>query len=710
MNRCLRYFFAVLAASYALASPAFCLDKIILLAAEGVSLSELMSGKQGGKIVSEGTVGVISPNVRGSLTPASVTLTISAGTGMRHCRAESVYEAGETTDDGDTAADAYMIRMWNPVPPEGGVCLNMGAVITENEKVSRGAPGALGDSLRKAGFATCAVGNSDLYPDKTDRSFALIACDAKGVCDYAFLADDKTFFEPARTPEYLFDKIAKGAEKADFIVADFGDAVRIEDFKKNLRTGTYEAYKKQAAENLDKLIGLILADPATKDAGLIVLSQSPKPLWDKSESLGPIVFYNIFGEPGLATSATTRTPGVVAAADIAPTVCALFGADMIYPKQGRVISSVPGSPAAALKLTRGERVRRISANILLWFIAASFFALFVYGVICLAFDIKIFPKGLAFIRDFYLFDVCLTGSMLLSPLFGKSVLSEVAFSLIAALVVAYFCVAFFKKSASRLAAAYGFVCALCLVDAFRGGVLCRFAPPSFYFHTGLRFYGMGNEYAALLIAFSALTLMLLTLTGRKVGRLALVLSAVAAVAIGFGAFGANNGAAVTAVVLLSLVSLSLIKGGFRKLAVPAAFGAAIVIVAGLAAADMAASGGSPSHAGAAAALIKSGSLSAPLAIISRKVLYNLSLLGSTGSVIVLSVFALPVFLWLWKVTGKVRNFLKPSPAVNAAVKGYLWGVAASFVFNDSGCVMAALLLGALAGTLICLMAEKQCRG
>ena len=240
-----------------------------------------------------------------------------------------------------------------------------------------------------------------------------------------------------------------------------------------------------------------------------------------------------------------------------------------------------------------------------------------------------------------------------------------------------------------------------LVDAFTGCRLCKFCGVSSYYISGMRFYGIGNEFAGVLIGMGSVAALFL----RERRWVAAVVGLITVVALGSGSFGANYGGTAAAVVTFVLLWLALSRGQFGARHVVLALAAAVAVVVACAVIDWHLSGGSGSHAARAAGLAERIGHGFLWDTVIRKVGFNLKTTYTIGLRVFL-VFVPFLALWFWKLRDKARGIYKDDPRVMAGVKAILWGSGAAFLFNDSGIVSASVMVAMVVLVLLYSLLEE----
>jgi hypothetical protein len=366
---------------------------------------------------------------------------------------------------------------------------------------------------------------------------------------------------------------------------------------------------------------------------------------------------------GLAFSASTRTAGVATLADLTATAAQALGAPPLRGDLGRPLRVVPGSIrqlAARFAEVRAARTRRdplVAAGALLALAALACGWL----------------PGLLAATAVPLAYLALGAAPLAAP--GPAGL------LVAAVTAALAAVAWLleRRRPGLGFGAVGLATAVTVAaDLVRGGPWMAASPLGFSIAEGARFYGLGNEYAGVLLGGSLLA------AGALARRPAAFLAAGLAVAAltGLPALGANYGCMLGAVAGWGAACMRAagrrIRVGPLALAGAAAVGLALAVDRGPLA----------SHLALNAAHLSAAGL---VGLASRKLAMNLGFLRHRPyawlPVGVLAAFAAAAFR-----RGGDR------PALTAALQGLAVGAVVDLVLNDSGVVAAAtaVLYGAAA--------------
>jgi hypothetical protein len=241
------------------------------------------------------------------------------------------------------------------------------------------------------------------------------------------------------------------------------------------------------------------------------------------------------------------------------------------------------------------------------------------------------------------------------------------------------------------------------VDVLAHGLATRLSPLTAFFQTGIRFYGMGNEYVAVFIP-GLLWLAAMTLERAEVAKpsrstlvaLGLALAGAAAF-IGWKNAGANLGGMLTMLVGGSVFWAAAARGWgvwpawLAALASSAAIAAAIVWLDAI--------GDRPTHIGAFAQSAASGH-SGAAALIRNKAEIALRLATSPGFI---AAALGGLILWRQRALRQpLRAVTARRPWCGVAARAGIVSAAVATVLNDSGPSMLALMLTGVALPLACL--------
>lgn len=693
--------------------------KLIVVVANRLLLSDLDNPSLPAisKMLHTGSVGLISPNCVGPKLEQSVLLTAGSGTGCRGgVFVDEAYGAGEVILNGGIAGDEYATRTGYTAAGSGGVFLGLPIARRANADISGVNLGACGEALHRAGKKTAVVGSADIDQRPVDRSSAVLAMDAKGLIDYADFR-----FVPAKDDkcgmlsdvDSLTGRVRGALSRADFVVVDFGDTTRVESMKASLSDKAYAAHKAAAFRGLDRLLGALGADnPSASGVSFVLVSFSP-PSPDNWNRLTPIVIVTHNKPAGLLTSPTTRTDGLIGANDFAPTVLELMSVRADGQMVGREASGVPRPHALA---ALHEMDMRVDANeklvwlILLFLTFTGALAFFVTAVL-VAFSLPISRMIRNTLKTCLVIGASSPLAMLLAVLAPAGVAGYAAgmgVSLVVLTAGAFAASMAFTRAGSSISLpvrlVYAATTVALVVDACFGCPLCKFSLPSSYQITGMRFYGIGNEYSAIFMSMAA---MVCLFAGRLRMWATVILGAVIVVVLGSGSLGANYGDIIAAVVTFGLMGQAVWRGGFGVRHVVLWTLVGIMLMIAFASADLKLAGPTATHAGRVVGLTEKLGANYLVALVSRKMLINLRLCGTKQATWVVMAFLPFLVLWFWGIQGKVIKILGKDKVAVGGLKSILVGAVMSFIFNDSGVVMASIMIAMMVLVLVYSLLEKD---
>lgn len=706
-------------------------SKVIVVVANRLLLSDLNDPSLPtiSRMLRKGAVGLISPNCAGPKTEASVLLTANAGSPATagpspkgRSFVKEFYDANEALPDGTTAGNTYAVRTSRKAPVGSAVFLGLGQALRTNAELNS-APsklGALGDALHAAGLRTGVAGNADRVvfgmEQPFDRSAAVLAMDSRGIVDYGALrpanelAAAKTQSPPAWTGNNLTPALSsKERGLADLTIVYFGELTRLDDGKMSMSDAALANHQTGALRQLDRLLRELISRAEAANATIILASFAPpySPAWNE---LTPIVIYPV-SRPGLLAVSTTRTPGLIAASDFAPTVLRLMNLPPSEDMIGRAATVAPQRQALE-KLndinTRVAADQRSLTPVAIFLVALGALT-FTPTALIVAFGLRPSRRIVGLLKNGLVVGSTAFAALLLAVLAPAGTAGYIAGTAISIALLTTLCLGLATSLENQLTVralpvvlAYAATALIIVADALTGCNLCKWSGPSSYQITGMRFYGVGNEYAGVLVSTAALAALFLS----RGKWLLPTVGIVAILTLGLGNLGANYGGTAAAVVTFTLLWLAASRGGFGARHVVLAFGLAIAAVVGFAMLDWALAGSAGSHAARATGLTEKlgGGYLASIAM--RKVLFNLRIAFSKEALFYALAFVPFLALWFGGVKGKVRTAFKADPRTLAGMKAVLVGAVAAFLLNDSGIIFAGIIMAITMLILLYSLLEK----
>ena len=464
----------------------------------------------------------------------------------------------------------------------------------------------------------------------------------------------------------------------------------------------------------DQLVGEAVGLLRARRGKLFLISPLSPPEPDPNlRTLGYVIArdFREEGKGGLFASRSTRWPGLVTAADFAPSLLSQYGGSVEGRQRslrmgGRVMRVEP-APNAPAQLDRLDAMlterRRLQVRVLP-----------LYGVYCALLAAsglaaaRWWPRALGRLALPGLFGALIPVGLLLAPLAGPGEARQIAGTIaVAALLCA---LAGRARSApgsaggspaSALAAVMLLGAAAICLDVVLGSHLMRLSPLGFGVLWGARFYGIGNEYAGVLGAMTLIGLGALLQTAPRKGWLAALVGLAVALVIGAPWWGANWGGYFALAAGLISLWVMLARSKLR-----AATGLAILVIGALgpAALDLLRPGGERSHIGMTAAALLSGQTGLVADMVMRKLVMNWRTVQQAGWWWVLS--PLPIVAARAMVG---RAALGRERFVCAGLWCTLVTALVAMAVNDSGLVSLASALAVTLGALVFVVARAETR-
>lgn len=700
--------------------PAFARMKVVMVVVPAVSLRDMASADlpNFGFLLDSGCVGLMNTRTAGRITtgnedftdgkyaPEAGYLTIGAGARTTAgCDAARAYNADEPANGAPARLLYQRMTLIDPGKAEV-VHPGIARLTRDNSTFSYDVRiGAIGSALHRAGLKTAVIGNSD--DGQPHREAVTIAMDEDGLVDYGNVGPEMVTRDPTAPSGYrtnekkLLSEYAQCVKQADFIVVELGDTARLDRARQDMTEDAYARQRARALKRMDAILGKLIPNgPCSAGRRVIVVSPYPssRELTKYGNSLCPISVYDQrsfhrSGACALLTSGSTRTDGIVADTDVAPSIIewlkpaaerGLVGRPIEpgfelgdqYPALDRIIIRTVRQSAAAPVLRQAMAVAMalagVAALLWLWMPKGS-------------------PVRRKLITAIALIPPALAPAMLLLALRpnGSQFVTWVQLAAVTAGIVGVAAL-IGRKAMGALMLISMATAGLLLADTALGNRLCRSSIMGYSVAEGARYYGIGNEFMGSLIGASLVGLGLCMGSLRaRVWEIRAALVAglvVVTAAVGAPILGANMGGAISAVVGFGCALMATSKKAFdiRK-ALGIAVGVALFIGA-FAYLDSLRGPEHASHLGRALQGIRTGGAGEAGMIIKRKLAMNWMLIRYA---IWSRVLGALVGAWLVTLVGR-RTPSPPMPMhMRVAIMGAVGGTLAALVFNDSGVVAAA---------------------
>lgn len=675
-------------------------------------------------------------------SPLEGALTISAGAwAVPNHAAAAAYNIDERYEVG-TAAEAFRRMTGDQVGVNSIVFLGFPMTASTNaERGPEAVLGTLGQAIEDAGGLTAAIGNSDVGyvtgEQRRVRPAALAAMNEKGLVRLGDVSTrmleedphapfgirtDMEYFESAL--DEVDDRTAEH-EGPSLIVLDAGDGYRAQRFEPQVTPGIAAEQRAAAMRTLDDVVALA-ADRFADDVVMVVSQATGDPRVRRPEGLGPVI---VSGESwnGFVTSNSTQREGLVTNLDVNATVVRILGVE----RPVRVLGN-PMRPISAPEQfeDRVETLRRMDRTAVAIDSAKppvvnSFVGLTVIALLMSAFvmfrgrawssrALQAWVMGIKAVLLFVL-TVPLSSWVALIWWPWPSTAAQAAVGLyITAAVLWALSVFSLRYVSSRVPVAIlslATVLVLC-VDQFLG------APISFtnFFGysplLGARFYGMGNEAAAILVGAAIVGLAMLfdewpdSDVMRMIKLYALPPIGLLVVLVGAAPFwGANVAVAVWGMAAFGpmWILMNDLRVTWKSVAVM--FGAATLLVVAFAAIDIL-TPGSQTHLARSLESAGRGGIGELWTIVSRKAATNLRVLTRTNWAYILIATLAFLGVMRWRPSGEFAATLKRNPHFAHAITVTLVSGLVAYFTEDSGIVIPALEVFYLGVALAWLMLSQ----
>ncbi len=498
-------------------------------------------------LMDRASVGLMNTAVAGPKNATSAALALAAGqTAASEPGDEQAFNAAETVGEEPGAAGAVWARRTGKQAVQGRTVVHINIASLTRRGLDTQTLGAiLASANPPRRILVC--GNADT--DVPQRRAALFTLDAAGSA-----AGDVALTHPdAHSPFGVTDDVVTLARyaattDADVFVAVLGDPARIGAARAFLTSDAYHAARRNALHNTDAFflqllavqhldteqVDVLLISPCPPDVSSDVSSDagssgipalSPAALSSSAaydiaarpetwKALTPILAFGPDFAPGLLSSPTTRTPGLVANTDVAPTILRILDVGIPAVMSGRKMQSLPlagGVEARQSLVSRLDYVTTLNADAQIR-VAAPLSALCFVLVLCVILAANRCvrhpgaKRGARRLLPGVVFTLNLPTAMLLATLRIPPTLWEYGLRIpacMAALTLLDYALARLLRMPPPLMCSL-FSLVVIVLDLLCGGLLLKDSLLSAYALSGIRYYGIGNEYLGAAMGYALL--------------------------------------------------------------------------------------------------------------------------------------------------------------------------------------------------------------
>jgi hypothetical protein len=665
--------------------------------------------------------------------PAAVlkgALLLSAGAGVNvDTTSLGAFSSDEFLEGGEAAA---VFKRLTGVSPGTDQVLFVGVPRQEfanRDLQTPGAVGTLGQAVRDAGGATVAIGDSDPGSMLVDlmklRPAGIVAMDTAGRTMFGDVSTRMLAQDPSRefgvrsdvaTLLSAYDKAmtsAAGASRsgAVFAVVDPGDLARVAASASDASTEVVAAQHATALRELDKVVSRVKATLGSQDT-IMVLSLAAPEVEGETPALTPVVLKGPGLAGGLAEASSTHRAGIVTFMDLGVTTLKTLGAKVPPTMAGAAIgSTAAGSTLADRVAALNEyNLTSVAVEVVRLPIINTYIGLVVALMVICAFVIMrgvgaVTSRWGRVLRALLLLSLAPPLASMLGFLVWPwpSTATGVTVLLVGGSLVLWGAV----LAASRAdgiglpIAVFGLgTTAAILIDQWVGAPLSQTGIFSYSPLFGARYYGMGNESAALVLGASiigagvlldALKDMPWIGAAKKWG--VPVLGALMVVTSAAPMFGANVGVAIWGTVGYGVFWV-LVNGkkvlSWKTAAIVLLL--VVVLIAALSAIDLLGSPGQETHLGKALQSAGVGGIGALWTIVARKADTNLRVLTRTNwTYLLVGIMGTLIYL-RWKPRGEFKAMLEKWPGYSAGLTASLVAGTVAYFTEDSGIIIPALII------------------
>ena len=604
-------------------------------------------------------------------------------------------------------------------------------------------PGLLGSTITSAGGVTAAIGNSDIRGDTRgaaiERPTALIAMDSDGYVGYGdvstrlLMTDVSAPYgersDPAKLEKAMSDTqraIADSGAKKSLVVIDPGELYRTRQILSEVDPQVADQQWQRALTGLDDCFAQ--AREIWPRATILVSSVATRDIERNTDSFGPLIVSAPGSGPGLLISASTHRDGLVTGLDLAPSILTMLGIRTPVQMIGSSVTVDNAAVAGAELTSRVSHLTRMNATAVavesiripaINAFVAAIVLIIVLGAAFVFLADRLCPPRITRIGKrltyaLILFVISLPVANWLMFLFNRwpatpgAVLTQYLLTALGLWLVAL-ALAWRGSRRLPLIALILITIAVIIVDQFLG------APASFTSIFGYspiaaaRFYGIGNEAAAILIGAVMVGSALLIDQYRDTRWIAYfkrygiaALGLLAMIAAAAPVLGANAGVAIWATMGIILFWVLINARRFTGKTVLVMIGAAAAVVAVFIAVDLLLPG-EGTHLGRLVIDTTKGGSGQFWIIVVRKIATNLRVFAYTNWAYIFIAVIVYLIIVSIRPTGDFAVMLKDNPAFHKAFLSVLITGVIAFCTEDSGIVLPSLMVIYLGASIVWLM-------
>ena len=647
------------------------------------------------KLSKEGYIGLM--NIKGDRGTDDKRSYATIGAGRRANVANDEYiNFAQRTDEN---AKVYESAVGEKAKAINDLTINMS--LSANKTGEYGAVlGSLGQTLSENNIKTAVLGNADIIVGDSitkNRNIALIAMDNYGRIPAGNIEDinieDSSMPFGMRTDyDKLLNETKKCYNESDAIFIELGDTYRLDKYKKNLNSNTYDKMRDSIYSNINNYIESVFKLVDENDV-VYITSTFPSDFdYKNKRRLSPVVkFSKEYNGKGILVSATTRRDGIIANLDLGVDILNEYGLSNEH-MVGRVINKIEKDDNIDYlshefdKIVSISKVRANIVNTFVIIIAASW----IIGMLAV-FARKKIPykkKVFAIIKEFIKLGIIMPLAFLVAPMVNYRTEFGIGSSIIITTIVLYIIGRILFKDDIKNMGFFSLITIILIaIDSIFGTYLMQNNIMSYDAMIGARYYGIGNEYEGITIA-SAVFGFAVLLQYKKIPKWLTIISLfVILITSAYPSMGANVGGAISEIVayLLFIMLIFDVKLDLKKVVILGL--SAVGIVSIFAVLDLVT--GSQSHLGGFVSQILVEGPSVIINTFGRKIQMNLKLAQTSIWVNILLAGIVIIGVLIFRPSEHFKRIAKKYPVVFKGFIASMVGCVVTLLVNDSGIVAAS---------------------
>ena len=647
------------------------------------------------KLSKEGYIGLM--NIKGDRGTDDKRSYATIGAGRRANVANDEYiNFAQRTDEN---AKVYESAVGEKAKAINDLTINMS--LSANKTGEYGAVlGSLGQTLSEKNIKTAVLGNADIIVGDSitkNRNIALIAMDNYGRIPAGNIEDinieDSSMPFGMRTDyDKLLNETKKYYNESDAIFIELGDTYRLDKYKKNLNSNTYDKMRDSIYSNINNYIESVFKLVDENDV-VYITSTFPSDFdYKNKRRLSPVVkFSKGYNGKGILVSATTRRDGIIANLDLGVDILNEYGLSNEH-MVGRVINKIEKDDNIDYlshefdKIVSISKVRANIVNTFVIIIAASW----IIGMLAV-FARKKIPykkKVFAIIKEFIKLGIIMPLAFLVAPMVNYRTEFGIGSSIIITTIVLYIIGRILFKDDIKNMGFFSLITIILIaIDSIFGTYLMQNNIMSYDAMIGARYYGIGNEYEGITIA-SAVFGFAVLLQYKKIPKWLTIISLfVILITSAYPSMGANVGGAISEIVayLLFIMLIFDVKLDLKKVVILGL--SAVGIVSIFAVLDLVT--GSQSHLGGFVSQILVEGPSVIINTFGRKIQMNLKLAQTSIWVNILLAGIVIIGVLIFRPSEHFKRIAKKYPVVFKGFIASMVGCVVTLLVNDSGIVAAS---------------------